>query len=171
MSDPKKKSQRTDKNGRPYPAQKSGGKKKPAAKTGPGKAGKPNPAAPTEARHPADWFFLHREDYPVERLKAVLAALTDADLEVWPALQVMELTFPHHVYIDFECTDDPLQEPALQDLLKREAIRTVWYVSVEPYCSDAELAFLQRAAEATGGLIAADNEDLLPLLRGDVSVP
>ena len=165
MSDPKKKSQRTDKNGRPYPAHKSGGEKKSSAKAAPGKSGRPKPAAPAGTRHPADWFFLHREDYPVERLKAALTALTDADLEVWPALQVMELTFPHHVYIDFECTDDPLQEPALQDLLKREAIRTVWYVSVEPYCSDAELAFLRRAAEATGGLIAADNEDLLPLLR------
>ena len=165
MSDPKKKSQRTDKNCRPYPAHKSGGEKKSSAKAAPVKSGGPRPAAPAGARHPADWFFLHREDYPVERLKAALAALTDADLEVWPALQVMELTFPNHAYIDFEYTAEPPQEPALQDLLKREAIRTVCYVSVEPYCSDTELSFLRQIAAATGGLIAADNDDLLPLLR------
>lgn len=164
MSDNQKKSQRLDKNGRPYPENRDSSTQKKKSKSG-GKSAKARPPKQSGASHPMDWFFLHREPYTVDQLKEDFASVPDLDIEVWPGLQVMELTFPSKVYIDFEYTDDPPQEEDLMDLLKREQIQTVYYVTVEPFCSDAELEFLQDAARKTGGLIVADNDQLLPLFR------
>lgn len=167
MSDTPKKPQRLDKNGRPYPAHKT---TKPAAKGKPATSAKPKRSAPKQTgpvgtTHPMDWLFLHREPYSVEQLKKIFTAVPDLDVEVWPALQISELTFPNKVFMDFEYTPEPPQEPELLALLEREQIQTVYYVSVEPFCSDPELDFLRHIAQETGGIMVADNDDLSPVLR------
>ncbi len=161
------KSKRLDKNGRPYPEKKTA---RPSARVA-GKTaskGKPRRSAevpvPVGPEYAADWFFLHREAYTVQQLKAVFATVPGLDIEVWPELQISELTFPNKVFVDFEYTATPPEEPALLDLLAQEAITTLYYVSVEPSCHQAELDFLQLVADRTGGLFVADNDELSPRL-------
>ncbi len=167
MPEKNQKPQRLDKNGRPYPGKKAApraaGKTAPAGKKAAG--AKPPKAAPVGKEYPQDWLFLHREACPIHTLKACFPPVPGLDVEVWPELQISEITFPNKVFMDFEYTATPPQEAALLTLLEREGIQTVYYVSVEPVCGEAELAFLQQVVTAAGGLLVADNDALSPVLR------
>lgn len=174
MSETAKKPQRLDKNGRPYPDHKEKKKAKfpyPTKGKGgksakPGKPAKKKGPEPVGKEHPVDWFYLHPEACTVDRLKEIFLRVPELDVEVWPELQILELTLPNGVFIDFEYTGEPPQEPGLLSLLEQEKIQTVYYVSVEPFCSDPELDLLLKAVQQAGGLLAADTDSLKPQYRG-----
>ncbi len=164
MEQKKKKPAQLDKNGNPVrrpakPANKSRPAGKPAAK--PKRAIKP--AAPAQPEYPMDWFFFHPEEYSVRQLQEVLSTVPNLDIEIWPELGILEATFPSKTFVDFERTEELPQEPALQAFLASHPCKSAYYVSVEPACHGADLAFLRETAAKTGGILVADTDGLSPI--------
>ena len=95
------------------------------------------------------------------------AALTvpDLDVEIWPDLNVLELTLPSKVFIDFEGTEADFEDEAGKSFLTSNKVKTCYLVSVEPTCGKEELALLKAIAEKTGGFFAADTADFQPIVK------
>jgi hypothetical protein len=187
MEQNKKKPTQLDKNGnpvrRPSKAPKAGAKrggkfdskpwKKPGAqspKAGqkPPRGKKPQNPAPTPPAEtfPMDWIFLHAQDCPVQTLKELAAARADLDIETWPELGILEVTFPSKTFVDFEQTAELPDEPAIQAFLAQHPYKTAYYVSVEPVCTKEELDFLRDITARSGGILVADNDQLSPVFGG-----
>jgi hypothetical protein len=174
MEQKKKMPTQLDKNGnpvrrpnKPSPAKKSA---KPASSRPKpnGKGGKPSKKpvktpAPQEPEFPMDWFFFHPEVYSVRDLKALFDPIPGLDIEIWPDLGVLEITFPSKTFVDFEATQELPDDPALNQFLAQHPHQSAYYVSVEPVCHQADLDFLKETAAQSGGILLADNDELSPV--------
>ncbi len=160
MAQKQKKPAQSGKNSSPVrrPAKSKG---KPAARKA-AKAEKAEAPAPAGKGFPIDWFFFHPEDYSVRQLREALSAFPGLDIEIWPELGVLEAAFPGETFVDFEPVGELPPEPELQAFLTAHPCKSAYYVSVEPACREAELAFLREAAARTGGIFAADTDGLSP---------
>lgn len=122
------------------------------------------PPVKPQSPYPTDWLYLSPEAVPVRTLRDYFLTLPDVDVECWPDLGVLELTFPDKHYIDFEAAPLDLGDPESNQLVSSLQAQTVFYVSVEPICSASSLDVLRAAAAALGGRFVADNQDFQPVL-------
>ena len=143
------------KNGKHAPAK--GGRKGVSAKPAKPK----QPERPKGPQYPGEWIYLHREEQTVRQLKEYFLRFPELDVEVWPELEVLELTFPSGVFVDFERArpEELPEDDWFRALVEREKPQTRYFLSVEPYCGEAEMDFLRRLKEDTGAVLAADSEE------------
>ena len=170
MEPKQKKPLRLDKNGDPYPEHRKKPSNPPKKAENPTKShGKPTekskkktapPTKAVERAYPADWFFFHKEDCPVEKLKPIFQSVAGLDVEIWRELQIAELTFPDKTFVDFEFTPTLPDEPALTRFAAENGVKTAYYVSVEPACGETAYEFLKLVAQQSGGFFVADDDEL-----------
>lgn len=120
----------------------------------------PMPKSP----HPTDWLYLNQTPVTVQNLRDHFQTMPQLDVECWPELQVLELTFPNKHYIDFEAAPLDLGDEESNQLLAAHQAKTVFYVSAEPICTEESLSCLRSVLPALGGCFVADNDAFQPLL-------
>lgn len=129
-------------------------------------SGKKPPCKPvSKSPFPTDWLYLSPDTVTIQELKTFFQTVPALDVECWPQLGVLELTFPSKRYIDFEETALDLGDQEGNHFLETHQARRLYCVSVEPICTQEEIAVLTAAAQALGGLFAADNENFEPILK------
>ena len=139
---------------------------KPAAKNQKNKKpGKKVITKPVRSLYPTDWFYFHTEDCPIRTLHAAAMTVPGLDVEIWPDLNVMELTLPNKNFIDFEGSEADFDDEAGKSFLTANKVKTCYLVSVEPTCGKEELELLKELAQKTGGFFAADTADFQPVVR------
>lgn len=126
------------------------------------------PAPVPKSPYPTDWLYLHQEPVTVQALRDYFKTVPQLDVECWPELQVLELTFPNKNYIDFEAGPLDLGDEESNQLLAAHQAKTVFYVSAEPICTEETLSCLRKAAQALGGCFVADNDSFQPVI-GEIS--
>lgn len=114
---------------------------------------------------PTDWLYLSPEEVTVQDLKAFFQTIPELDVECWPQLGVLELTFPSKRYIDFEEAALDLGDEEGNQFLAAHQAKRLYFVSAEPVCTQEEVDVLTSVAKALGGLFAADTEDFKPVLQ------
>lgn len=122
---------------------------------------KPAPVSP----YPTGWYLMHPGDCDVQAIKAAFTRPDGPDVEVWPELGVVELTWPDGGFWDFQALPCDLEDEASNAFLAEHAIRTLYWLTVEPLCGESELARLTEAARTLGCMICADTKDFRPILE------
>lgn len=139
-------------------------KKKPVKK-------KKAPVALPKSPYPEAWLYISPKEMTVQQLRDYFRTIPELDVECWPELGVLELTFPNKRYIDFERSEPALGEKAGDQFLADHRAKSLYMVSAEPICTQDEVDFLRQSAKALGGLFAADTEDFQPVLEGGGKLP
>lgn len=124
-------------------------------------APKPAPVSP----YPTGWYLLHPGACGVQDIKAAFTRADGPDVEVWPELGVVELTWADGSYWDFQALPCDLEDEASNAFLAQEGTKTLYWLTVEPVCDEAGLARLREAAAALGGVLCGDTRDFTPILR------
>lgn len=129
------------------------------------------PVALPKSPYPVEWLYISPEEMTVQQLRDYFRTIPELDVECWPELGVLELTFPSKRYIDFERSDLTLGDEAGNRFLADHQAKSLYMVSAEPVCTQDEVDFLRQSAKALGGLFAGDTESLQPVLEGGGTLP
>lgn len=129
------------------------------------------PVALSKSPYPVEWLYISPEEITVQQLRDYFRTIPELDVECWPELGVLELTFPNKRYIDFECSQLTLGDAANDAFLAAHHAKSLYMVSAEPICTQDEADFLRQSARALGGFFAADTEDFQPVLEGGGTQP
>lgn len=124
-------------------------------------APKPVPVSP----YPTGWYLMHPGSCDVQSIKAAFTLPGGPDVEVWPELEVVELTWEDGSFWDFQALPCDLEDEASNAFLAEHGIQTLYWLTVEPVCDEAGLARLREAAPRLGCMICADTRDFTPILR------
>lgn len=114
------------------------------------------------AEVPAFWLFVSRREIGVRDIKDALEGFPGADIEIWEAAGVLEITLEDGKSIDLEETACDLGDDYSNRFLEENGAKTLLYVTIRPESYALAAPVMRAAAEKLDGFFCGDTDDFKP---------
>lgn len=113
---------------------------------------------------PNGWFYMSKEEMPPEKLAHALKD-TGFDIEVWKEAGVLEIGVAEKTSLDLELMDLDMGDEFSNEFVAKNGIHTIYYLTITKDRYEICKKAMQKLVKTAGGMICADSEDFLPIMK------
>lgn len=109
-------------------------------------------------------FYMAPVEVTVKQLSELMEADQDLSIEVWDALEIMEIERSNKNYIDFEPMDINFDHPDDKAFLEAHSIKTIYAITLNVEDKESMMKHFESMVEQFGGLVCTDSDDFQPMI-------
>lgn len=117
-------------------------------------------------------LYMGNKEVTVKELEEVLVeGMTEEQKEtvqIWPQIQIMEITLPSEQVVDVESMNGFMDNEEDLVFMKDNDIQTVYALTMEETALEAFAPYAEKWMTAFGGFVCSDSDDFMPMIFGSV---
>lgn len=89
-------------------------------------------------------------------------------IELWEAMNVLELELSNHNIIDFEPVEASFRDPSDASFIKNRNIKTIFGITLCDNDLTSAIPYFKQLVDKFGGFVCTDSDNFNPFLSGSV---
>ena len=117
-----------------------------------------------------DLFYMSPSEVTAKDIASLLENENGLTVELWEAMNVVELVLSNQNSIEFEPLEASFKDPSDASFLKNRTIKTIFAVTI---CEDdvqVATTFFEKIIDKFSGFFCADSDDFSPVYVGTTKI-
>lgn len=113
-----------------------------------------------------DLFYMTPQLIEAKNIARFLESIQSSNVELWEAVNVLEITLSNGNDVAFEPIDVDFKDPSDASFVKNRGIQTIFAVSILESDLDEVTSYFHKIIEEFEGFLCTDSSDFQPIYVG-----